>query len=278
MNNSNIHSRIFKEGSKTYFNSSAFFPEKVREDVYTLYGFVRVVDNYVDAVPQQNEEFYHFKEQYYKALGGKESGDVIIDSFIELAERKQFSPGWTEAFFASMEMDLTKSTYNTLEETLEYIYGSAEVIGLFMARILELDLQADEYAKMLGRAMQYINFIRDINEDVRFGRTYLPTGNTGFLSLSEENAKESPDQYRSFIRAQIDRFFQWQDIAEKGFAHISKRYLVPIKTASDMYKWTAAQIRKDPFIVYRKKVKPSKPRIIFTGLCNFLTPRFLLGT
>ncbi|MFP4301728.1 MAG: squalene/phytoene synthase family protein, partial [Spirochaetaceae bacterium] len=63
-----IHYETFKSGSKTYFNSSVFFPRDVREDVFVLYGFVRVADNYVDQVPQDAEGFYEFRRAYEKAL------------------------------------------------------------------------------------------------------------------------------------------------------------------------------------------------------------------
>ena len=59
-----IHKRIFKNGSKTYYYSSFFFPPNVKEDVFKLYSFVRKADDYVDSVPQQKQEFYSFKARY----------------------------------------------------------------------------------------------------------------------------------------------------------------------------------------------------------------------
>ncbi len=92
-----------------------------------------------------------------------------------------------------MEHDLSESSCETLEDVLTYIYGSAEVIGLFMARIMDLDEASFPYAAMLGRAMQYINFIRDIAEDNELGRRYLPLLDTSLVSLKEggEAKKES---------------------------------------------------------------------------------------
>ena len=151
-----IHKQTFKKGSKTYFNSSLFFPEAIRRDVFTLYGFVRVADDYVDQVPQDAKGFYAFKERYQRALAGEQTGDLIIDSFVALSERKKFPQEWAEAFLSAMEADLSKKKYPTVEASLEYIYGSAEVIGLFMARIMNLEEESYWSARMLGRAMQYI--------------------------------------------------------------------------------------------------------------------------
>lgn len=264
------HYRVFRGGSKTYFNSSLFFPRHVRTDVFALYGFVRVADNYVDSVPQDADGFYRFRDAYRRAIAGTPAGDEIIDPFVELARRRRFAPEWTEAFLRSMELDLSKRTYHSLEETLEYIYGSAEVIGLYMARILELPDAALDAAMMQGRAMQFINFIRDVAEDNSFGRTYLPLEDTSLQELTEAAARQHPDEFRRFIQAQIGRYEGWQERAEDGYVHIPKRVLIPVKTAADMYNWTARVIHNDPFVIYRRKVKPSRPRIFLTILENTL--------
>jgi phytoene synthase len=270
MRSTQVHREVFKSGSKTYFNSSLFFPAEVRDDVFILYGFVRVADNFVDAVPQQPDEFHRFVDAYRAAREGTPSNDVIIDSFVDLCRRKSFEPSWTDAFLKSMELDLTKKVYRTVEETLEYVYGSAEVIGLYMARIMGLDPRADHAACMLGRAMQFINFIRDIDEDNGLGRIYLPIGESTLPDLLPETSRAYPDEFLRFVGSQLDRYRGWQDEAERGYAFIPRRYLVPIKTAGDMYNWTASVIALDPFVVYSRKVKPSRARIVGRILRNLV--------
>jgi len=264
---------IFREGSTTYFNSSIFFPKSVRKDVFILYGFVRVADNFVDTIPQQREEFLNFRHLYEEALSGKKVDNFVIEYFVDLMERKEFKPEWVDAFLHSMELDLTKKVYNSLNETLEYIYGSAEVIGLFMAKILDLPEKAYFAAERLGRAMQYINFIRDIKEDIKLGRRYFPLGDYDLKNLTKEEAINNKEEFERFFRDQIKLYFKWQEEAEKGFKYIPKRYWIPIQTASDMYKWTALKIKENPFIVYEEKVKPSKGRIIRTVLKNIFKIR-----
>lgn len=259
---------IFKRGSKTYFNSSRFFPAAARRDVTCLYGFVRKADDFVDAVPQDREGFERFAADYRAAREGHASGDPVIDSFVELERRRGFDPAWTEAFLESMRMDTEKQRYDSLEETLRYIYGSAEVIGLFMARIMELPREADHPARMLGRAMQYINFIRDIDEDVQLGRRYLPLEQSGLKELSRETAEQYPERFASFVHEHLRRYYEWQGEAEKGYRYIPRRYLIPIKTAADMYAWTGRVIERDPAVVFSRKVKPSKGRIVLRGLAN----------
>jgi phytoene synthase len=264
---------IFKRGSRTYFYSSIFFPTHIRKDVFILYAFVRKADNYVDSVPQDVSGFYQFKERFNDAWSGSVTSDIVVDSFVTLAKEKKFNKAWVDAFLSSMEMDITKKTYETIDETLQYMYGSAEVIGLMMARILNLIERSFEHARFLGRAMQYINFIRDINEDIKLGRQYLPMEELtryGLSSLSFDEVKTHSEQFTAFIQAQLERYCGWQEWAEQGYSFIPRRYLIPIKTASEMYKWTGHQISKHPMIVYQCKVKPMVLLIISKTLFHII--------
>ena len=211
-----VHYETFRNGSKTYFNSSRFFPEAVRRDVFALYGFVRTADDFVDRVPQDRDGFNAFVHRYRAALNGVLSNDPIIDNFVELSHRKTFDPAWTDAFLDSMASDLDISRHETIDQSLAYIYGSAEVIGLFMARIMDLEPGAENAARMLGRAMQYINFIRDIAEDNRYGRIYLPISESSLNSLDEAEARAHRNEFVAFIHAQLQRYMTWQAEAEAG--------------------------------------------------------------
>lgn len=275
-----VFRRIFRRGSRTYFHSTRFFPSDTRRDVACLYAFVRTADDFVDRVPQDREGFLAFRKAYEIR---RDDGDVpgtgtdpVISHFCELARRRRFDPAWVEAFLNSMAMDLTRTGYATLKETLSYIYGSAEVIGLMMATVMDLPPRALPFARLLGRAMQYINFIRDIREDGVLGRTYLPAdamNRQGLASLSEAEARRKPEAFRTFLRAEIARYRVWQTGAEKGYAFIPRRFLVPIRTAAEMYAWTARTIAADPFVVFRLKVKPSRSRILWTGFHAHLAGR-----
>jgi phytoene synthase len=170
-----------------------------------------------------------------------------------------------------MDWDLVKKAYRTRKETLRYMYGSAEVVGLMMARILGLPEKAEEPARYLGRAMQHINFIRDIREDLLLGRTYFPLDEmkkAGLKILKDD----SDTHFRPFIKRQLALYREWQARGEKGFALIPRRFRIPVRTASDMYNWTARTIARNPGVVFRKKIKPSLPRVLFTALINTLCP------
>ncbi len=264
MDNSSFET-IFKSSSRTFYYSSLFFPSEIKRDVFILYSFVRTVDNFVDCVPQQKDSFFSFVEDYYKTLNKKSSNNIIIHEFVRLMIRKKINREWVDAFIEVMKQDLTKKVYRSMNDTLQYMYGSAEVIGLMMATILELPKQSYASAALLGRSMQYINFIRDIQEDLLLGRTYFPLGELKQYHLTDltyESTSNKKTNFEEFIRKQINTYTNWQKEAESGFSYIPYRYRVPIKTASDLYNWTANEINKNPFVVYQKKVKPTIPTIL----------------
>jgi len=266
-----VHRETFRRGSKTYSTSSRFFPAPVRRDVLALYGFVRVADDFVDRVPQDAAGFRGFLGRYEDASrDGGAAGDPIIGAFVELERRLAFPPEWARGFLHAMELDLTRRVYRSEEETLEYVWGSAEVIGLFMARILGLPEAAHAHARLLGRAMQYINFIRDIDEDHRLGRSYLSWNGPAGRLTEAAYARSHEAEFRRYIEHHVGRYVGWQRDAEAGYRYIPRRSLIPVKTAADMYLWTGEVIRRDPLVVFERKVKPSRARILRCALGNAL--------
>lgn len=266
--------KTFKKGSKTFFTSSLFFPKDIRDDIFIFYSFVRIADDYVDTVPAELEKFETFKKDYYSALKGSSIENPIINLFVEVINKHELPHEWIDAFFHSMTLDTHKKEYQTFEELDTYLYGSAEIVGLIMSKLLKLTEESYSAAQMLGKAFQYINFIRDIEEDLSLKRCYFPKEvleNYSFKNLQMEEVKKNPLEFKSFITSEVKRYNEWQKEGEKGFKFIPKKFLIPIKTASDMYAFTAKKILENPFNVYEKKIKPKKPRILAQLLYNSLT-------
>ena len=150
-----------------------------------------------------------------------------------------------------------------------------------MNRVMNLGEEADESAQYLGKAMQFINFIRDIDEDLDLNRTYFPKdmlGKFGLETLTRGEARRKPKQFEAFVRSQIRLYFKWQKQAEIGFEFIPKRMRVAVKTASDMYAWTAMEIYNDPFIVYTTQIKPNKGQVLLSGIKNLAKIYLPLGS
>lgn len=269
---------VFRSGSTTFFLSSRFFPEGIRREVTSFYAFVRTADDFVDTVPPKTREFSAFKRAFLRARGGTPSGNPLIDSMVELEKRRRFPPDYMNAFFRSMEMDLSRNRYRTLRDTQRYMYGSAGVIGLGMSRILGLPAESARFALAMANAFQYINFIRDISEDNTLERTYFPSvhlAKFGLPDLSKDSAETYPEAFAAFMRYEIGFFRSWLSTGLEGLAFIPKRFRIAIRTAADMYAWTADSIFRDPGIVYRRKVKPGKSRILRQGIIN--TVRILMS-
>lgn len=280
--------RIFKAGSTTYFVSSLFFPPAIRQQVFTLYAYVRVADDFVDSIPQKKEGFEAFCAETWlrwDALGsGLQNQDVldaetiqVVDAFVRLCAETQIERSWVEAFLLSMRADLYKSQYDSLQETVAYMYGSAEVIGLMMCRIFRVDLErAESTARMMGRAMQYINMIRDVAQDEQLGRQYLPreeVAKYGLSFLSKEEALRQPAAFAAFMRSEIGRYCGWMRRARQGFVYLPRELAVPVATAADMYDWTARAIWKNPQLVWNKQLKPDRWQVAVTGISNWMTMR-----
>jgi phytoene synthase len=269
---------IFKSGSTTYYWSSKFFPKDTRDDVFKLYSFVRVVDDYVDSAEPDIESFERIEKRWHKLKKHLSTDTTMLDdSTLErvlhnicyVVHRYNCDPAWVDAFFKSMRMDIERRDYETMDDTIDYMYGSAEVIGLFMAKIMGLPEKAYDSARMLGRSMQYINFIRDIAEDNELGRQYFPQRlliTHGLKSLDQKEAERKPAEFAEFIRNQVKTYRAWQQEAAKGYRYIPRRARVAIRTATDMYSWTADVIADNPQIIFKKKIKPSKRRIVQGGI------------
>jgi 15-cis-phytoene synthase len=252
--------RVFTKGSRTFSSAARMFPKKVRGDVIALYAFVRSVDDLIDQIPPNISEFYNWKDELKNARIAGSSVNIFINNFVRLEVDKKFDPAWTDAFMDSMEMDNSITRYPDYTALLEYIYGSAEVIGLCMARIMDLPDEFDQQARKLGRAFQLINMIRDINEDQKLSRTYLPVSEIlqfglNSLSLDEVNAKK--DSFNNFMKFQLGRYRELIAEVTPTLVYIERQNKIALMTAIKLYDWTATEIEKDYSIVYRTVVKPS---------------------
>jgi len=268
--------RISQKGSRTYYTASLFFSPGTRKKVTILYAFVRLADNFVDQIPPQTVQFASFVQTYRQVVAGKEkSTQVVITDFVALSHEVGIEQSWVEAFIASMQQDLTKKTYNNLSEVEAYMYGSANVIGLMMAKILQLPKESYPTAELLGKAMQYCNMLRDIDEDLDLGRVYLPVSQLRKFNLypfSKELAYKRPKQFRLLFKCEAERCEAWFKQATKGLQFIPRKERVAVATALNMYLWTLSEIKKNPHLVFSKKLKPSKYRIITSAIKSFLKP------
>ena len=175
-------SKLTTQSYSTSFSLGIFFlHDRLRDPIYSVYGFVRVADEIVDSFEGFDQEYLlrKFREDTYEALDQKISANPILNSFQQVVHEYEIDRELIDTFLASMEMDLQKVDYND-EKYQQYILGSAEVVGLMCLHIFtEGDKKQYEelkpYAMKLGAAFQKVNFLRDLKDDYHvLGRTYFP--------------------------------------------------------------------------------------------------------
>lgn len=181
----NLSVEISKITTKTYSTSFSMgiycLHNSLRNDVYSIYGFVRLADEIVDSFEGFDKKILlaKFKAETYEAIDNRISLNPILNSFQQSVSRNKIGLDLVETFFKSMEMDLEMIDY-TLEKYEQYILGSAEVVGLmclhvFVGGDMNEFYKLKPYAMKLGSAFQKVNFLRDIKDDhLILGRTYFP--------------------------------------------------------------------------------------------------------
>lgn len=178
------------------------FAKELQYPIYAIYGFVRYADEIVDTFHDKDKSYLisKFKADTKEAIDLKISLNPVLQAFQEVVNKYNITFDLIEAFLKSMEMDLDKTTY-TDDSYNEYIYGSAEVVGLMCLRIF-CDGDESKYqdllpqARRLGAAFQKINFLRDIKADFdERGRTYFP--GVDFTRFTEEDKSEIEDDIKA---------------------------------------------------------------------------------
>ncbi len=199
-------SRIVTRGYSTSFSSAiGMLHRDLRTPVYNIYGFVRFADEIVDSFHDYDKPalLRQFKKETYDAIERGISLNPILNSFQRTVNAYQIDLKLVDAFFQSMEMDLEKKSYD-FKGYKEYIYGSAEVVGLMCLYVFcegkkELYDKLEKPARSLGAAFQKVNFLRDIKADYSgLARIYFP--GCDFNNFREEDKRQIEEDIHNDFR------------------------------------------------------------------------------
>ena len=244
-------SRFVTESYSTSFSLAAkMLGSSIRQDIYNIYGFVRFADEIVDTFHDYDKEllFENFENALQLSLEQKISLNPILNSFQHTYHKYEIPFHLVESFMKSMRMDLSKKQYDTDEEYKEYIYGSADVVGLmclcvFVKGNKEKYEELKDSAMALGSAFQKVNFLRDLKSDYELlERSYFP--NTNLLELDEDS--------KNRIVNEIENDFA------NGFSGIEK---LPVEakfgvyTAYRYYKRLLVKLQNTPPLEIKNKRK-----------------------
>lgn len=172
---------VTKKYSTSFSSAIRLLHKDFRKPIHNIYGFVRLADEIVDSFHDYDKEYLmrEYKKETFDAIERGLSLNPILNSFQKTVNEYEINSDLIHAFFRSMELDLSKKTYNR-NEYEEYIYGSAEVVGLMCLIVFcegnnEIYEKLKDSAKALGAAFQKVNFLRDIKADYAgLSRTYFP--------------------------------------------------------------------------------------------------------
>ncbi|WBX71609.1 phytoene/squalene synthase family protein [Tenacibaculum retecalamus] len=184
---------VTKKYSTSFSLATRMLAPSIRGAIYNIYGFVRFADEIVDSFHDYDKEslLIGFEKEYFSAKKTGISLNPIINSFIHTVLKYDISDEMVKAFLKSMKADLYKTTYETEAEYKEYIYGSADVVGLMCLKVFVNGNQEkyDELknaAQRLGSAFQKVNFLRDLKDDFEdLNRSYFP--NVNFKNFDKQS-------------------------------------------------------------------------------------------
>ncbi len=257
-------SRLVTNKYSTSFSlATKMLAPEIRSAIYNIYGFVRFADEIVDSFHDFNKEYLlnQFELDYYSALEDGISLNPIINSFIHTVKRYDIDNELVASFLNSMKADLYKEEYTNREDYEEYIYGSADVVGLMCLKVFVKGDQKkyDELKKpamRLGSAFQKVNFLRDLKDDIEgLNRSYFPNVNLRKLNV---HAKE---QIISEIEEDFDYAYRY------GVLKLPVEAKFGVYTAYRYYRRLLKKLKRVP----SSKIMDSRIRI-----SNFLKLSILM--
>lgn len=238
--------------STSFTLGTRMLANKHRKHIYNIYGFVRFADEIVDSFHNFDKKdlLKRFEEDLKHALDNKISLNPILNSFQYTVNENNIQQELIDSFLKSMKMDLHKQKYSSKEEYQEYIYGSADVVGLMCLNVF-VEGDKDQYCQLkpqamsLGSAFQKVNFLRDLNADFEvLDRTYFPN-----LDLSDFNEKS-----KATIIADIEKDF---DHALEGIFMLPESARLGVYTAYKYYKKLLIKLKNTP----SKQIQSARIRV-----------------
>lgn len=283
---------------RTYFLATALLPPERRPPVHALYGFARFADDIVDAmVPaaadapagpevdtERAERFAAWSRDVLTDLEWGASSDPIVRALIDTVQRFAIPTTYFADFLDSMRADLTVTGYATYEDLADYMWGSAAVIGLQMLPILgraDDDVRWDvleEHAIHLGLAFQLTNFLRDVAEDLRRGRVYLPETSLREFGVDRERLARgvADEPIRNLLAFEIDRAREHYRAAAPGIDLVDPVSRDCLRTAFELYGGILAEIERRDYDVFSERVAvplPDRLRVAGPGLVRAVRAR-----
>ncbi|MEJ2758411.1 MAG: squalene/phytoene synthase family protein [Anaerolineales bacterium] len=254
--------QIIAEHSKSFYMASSLLPPQKRIAARVLYAFCRISDNIVDLPSNNPEATLH--EWRTRTLERRPSpSDLIAIAWADVQYRYRIPKIYAEQLIDGVAVDLIKSRYETFPEVAKYAYGVASTVGLMVMHIVGFNSEdAIPYAVKLGLALQMTNILRDVGEDLRNGRVYLPQEELDQFGVTEEDlqAGRITEKWGAFMRFQIDRNRRLYQEALPGIGMLHKDGRFSIAAAAKFYAGILDEIEANQYNVFTKRAVVSTSR------------------
>jgi 15-cis-phytoene synthase len=269
-----------KRHGTTYYWSTKVLPKVKQHHVHALYAFARYADDIVDEIPSQGGRdvptevraaaLASFGDRFFADLAAGNSDDAVLKAVVHTVRAFDIDTDAFHRFLRSMTMDLTVDSYESYEDLLVYMDGSAAVIGEMMLPILEPSdyAVALPHARDLGNAFQLTNFLRDIAEDLDRGRQYIPLEDSRKFGVDLAERRVSPE-FADLMRFEIDRCHELYRSAEIGISMLPDRSAKCVGAAHTLYGRILDKIEARHYDVFESRASVStieKARLVATLL------------
>lgn len=241
--------------SRSFYLASSFLPKEKRRAVRALYAFCRVSDDLVDEAGGDPEmALASWRKRIFAAKPAR--NDLVAVAWEDAKTRYRIPRRYAEQLIEGVERDLHQTCYETFADLTTYAYGVASTVGLMSMHIIGFaGPAAIPYAVKLGVALQMTNILRDVGEDWRAGRIYLPAEELAAFGLSAANVATGQinDRWRAFMRFQIDRNRQLYAQAWPGIGLLEPDGRLAIAAAARFYEAILADIEVHDYDVFSRR-------------------------
>ncbi len=275
---------LHRNHGRTYYLATRLLPAWKRRHVHALYGFTRYADEIVDRTgaltpAERAAELTAWSDRFVAGLHGAQVDDPLLPAVLHTIAVFDLDPADFASFLRSMAMDLTVTSYATYEDLLDYMEGSAAVIGTMMLPILGSSdpAAAREPARQLGLAFQLTNFIRDVAEDLDRGRTYLPDEHLAAFGVTRDDllaaraAGVSTPKIKNLIRYEISRAGEHYAAAAPGIPLLSPGSQACMRTAYRLYGGILDEVAAQDYDVFAGRALVPNRRRASVVLRSLLT-------
>jgi phytoene synthase len=248
--------------SKSFYLSTCLLPRQKRWATFALYGFCRHIDNLTDNPRNRSEkeiinELKYLNRELKTAYRTGESEHPIIGPFIAVAKKYEIPQKYPLELIKGVQMDTDINRYETFNDLYLFAYRVAGVVGLMMTPLLGYKHHdAMIYAEKLGIAMQLTNILRDIKEDKKMDRIYLPLEEIRMFGLEEKHIFEEimSENFRNLMKFQVDRAHKFYTDADKGIKLLDRDAQFAIYSASKIYRGILKKIELQNYNPFRGRV------------------------